>query len=75
MRSEVGCWPISEVATSLFEVGLLGHSGLYLLMLSYSHFDPERTSTKARPKPSQSDPQFASQHPCDYDLHDLVVAG
>ena len=33
----------SEVATALIEVRLVGHSGLDLLTLSFSHFDPERT--------------------------------
>jgi len=31
------------VATALIEVRLVGHSGLNLLTLSFSHFDPERT--------------------------------
>jgi hypothetical protein len=35
-----GLWPISEVATLLIEVRLVGHSGLDLLTLSSSHFDP-----------------------------------
>ena len=32
-----------EVATSLIKVGLLGHSGLDLLALSSSRFDPKLT--------------------------------
>jgi hypothetical protein len=37
-------WPISEVKAPLVEVGLLGSSGLDLLKLSSSHFDPKQTS-------------------------------
>ena len=33
-------WPISEVATPVSEVGLVGHSGPDLLTLGFSHFDP-----------------------------------
>jgi hypothetical protein len=36
-------WPISEVATPLIEVRSAGHSGLDLLTLSSSHFDPKRS--------------------------------
>jgi hypothetical protein len=35
--------PISEMAASLVEVGLLRHSGLDALTLSSSHFDPQPT--------------------------------
>jgi hypothetical protein len=34
------CLPISEVAARLIEVRSMGHSGLDLLTLSSSHFDP-----------------------------------
>ena len=40
----VAYWPISEVAARLIEVRSLGQSGLDLLTLSSSHFDPTRTS-------------------------------
>jgi dihydroorotase len=36
--------PPAEVATPLIEVRLLGHSGLDVLILSSSHFDPKQTS-------------------------------
>ena len=36
--------PFSEVATPVIEVGLVGHSGQDLLTLSFSRFDPFRTS-------------------------------
>ena len=39
----VHTWPISDVATLLIQVRLMGHSGLDLLTLSSSHFDPERS--------------------------------
>src|SRR5262245_64797234 len=35
--------PISEVAARLIDVRSVGHSGLDLLTLSSSHFDPERS--------------------------------
>ncbi|MFB9269591.1 hypothetical protein ACFFWD_41855 [Bradyrhizobium erythrophlei] len=38
--------PISEVAARLIVVRSMGHSGLDLLTLSSSHFDPERTSAQ-----------------------------
>jgi hypothetical protein len=34
---------LSEVAARLIEVRSIGHSGLDLLTLSFSHFDPQRT--------------------------------
>jgi hypothetical protein len=39
-------WPISEVATPVIEVGLVGHSGPDLLTLSFSRFDPEPSSPR-----------------------------
>jgi hypothetical protein len=39
----VHTWPISEVASLRFEVSLMGRSGLDLLTLSLSHFDPKRS--------------------------------
>jgi hypothetical protein len=41
----VGIWPECEVAARLIEVRSLGHSGLDLLTLSSSHFDPNETLT------------------------------
>jgi hypothetical protein len=41
--SNVSHWPISEAATPLIEVGLVQHSGLDLLTVSSSHFDPKAT--------------------------------
>jgi hypothetical protein len=38
------CGPIGEVAARLIEVGLVERSGLELLTLSSSHFDPSPTS-------------------------------
>ena len=43
-RSDFVRWPISELAARLIEVRSMGHSGLDLLRLSSSHFDPQRTS-------------------------------
>ncbi len=40
LSSLVCLWPISEVAAHFVEVRLLRHSGLDLLRLSSSHFDP-----------------------------------
>ena len=40
---EVWFWPVSEVASLRFEVSLMGRSGLDLLTLSFSDFDPKRT--------------------------------
>jgi hypothetical protein len=40
--------PISEVAARLIKVGSMGHSGLDLLKLGFSHFDPNRTSRDPR---------------------------
>jgi hypothetical protein len=40
----VHTWPISEVTAPLIEVRLVGRSGLDLLTLSSSHFDPNPTS-------------------------------
>jgi hypothetical protein len=37
---------ISEVSTRLVEVRKVGYSGLDLLMLSSSHFDPTKTRTQ-----------------------------
>jgi hypothetical protein len=48
-HGNVRFWPISEVATSLIEVRLVGRSGLDLLTLSSSPFDPEQT----QPSPMQ----------------------
>jgi hypothetical protein len=42
------CWPISEVAARLIKVRSVGHSGLDLLTLSSSHFDPEQPLGKSR---------------------------
>jgi hypothetical protein len=42
----VHTWPISEVATSLVAVRLLGRSGPDLLTLSSSHFDPGCVKTR-----------------------------
>ena len=39
----VHTWPISEVATPLIEVRLVGHNGLDMLAVSFSHFDAKRT--------------------------------
>jgi len=46
-------WPISEAAARLIEVRSLGHSGLDLLTLSSSRFDPLRKSAR-----------FAVRNPC-----------
>jgi hypothetical protein len=35
--------PFSEVAARLIKVGSMGHSGLDLLKLGFSHFDPVQT--------------------------------
>jgi hypothetical protein len=40
--------PFSEVATPVIEVGLVGHSGLDLLTVSFSHFDPQETFSLCR---------------------------
>jgi len=39
--ARVCTWPISEVAARLIEVRSVGRSGLDLLTLSSSHFDPK----------------------------------
>ena len=45
---EVAYWPISEVAARLIKVGSMGLSGLDLLKLGFSHFDPQRKSGAGR---------------------------
>jgi hypothetical protein len=42
-------WPISEVASPLIEVRSVGYSGLDVLGLSSSHFDPSPTSPLRQP--------------------------
>jgi len=46
--ARVCTWPISEVAARLIEVRSVGRSGLDLLTLSSSHFDPEQKSSLRR---------------------------
>ena len=46
----VSFWPISEVATPLIDVGLVGYCGLDLLTLRFSHFDPEQPCRDPRSK-------------------------
>src|ERR1700751_6291431 len=41
-------WPHQRSSGTLIEVRSMGHSGLDLLTLSFSHFDPERSLAKAR---------------------------
>ncbi len=43
MTSEFRYWPISEVAAQGVKVRLVGRSGLDLLTLRSSHFDPQRS--------------------------------
>ena len=40
-------WPVSEVTARLIEVRSVGHTGLDLLTLSSSHFDPYVWSGRA----------------------------
>ena len=42
--ARIRSWPISEVSTRLVEVRKVGYSGLDLLMLCSSHFNPTATS-------------------------------
>lgn len=47
-RRQVRYWPISEVTPRLLDGRFVGHSGLYLLALSSSHFDPRSQTAVAR---------------------------
>jgi hypothetical protein len=47
-RRDVAYWPVSEVATSLVEVGLSGHRGLDLHTPSSSRFCPKQACLNRR---------------------------
>ena len=48
MRADVAYWPMSEVAARLVDFRSMGHCGLDLLKMSFSHFDPYRKSASRK---------------------------